>query len=219
MQLVSKAACFLAFFSSLAWGAPPPAATQAPGAGLPIQERIKVVAADPAALKVAVEAGRKASFFCANCHGEDGNSKIPEVPNLAGQNPSYLLEQIRKFGSGERKDQFMQGMIKVLKEEERMQIALFYANSPVQPGKGDASLAARGKDSFNRLCSRCHGEKGHGAETIPRLAGQKMPYLQTSITRYRDKTGERNNQLMAIATAPLKNDEITAITHYLTQLP
>lgn len=218
MQLVWKAACFLAFFSSAAWGAPPPA-PQSVGLNLPIQERIKVVAADPAALKHAVEAGKKASFFCANCHGEDGNSKIPEVPNLAGQNPSYLLEQIRQFGSGERKDQFMQGMIKVLKEEERMQIALFYANSPVLPGKGDAALAARGKETFTRLCVRCHGDRGHGAETIPRLAGQKVPYLQTSITRYRDKTGERNNQLMAIATAPLKNDEIAAITHYLTQLP
>lgn len=218
MQVVRKAFCFLVFFSSVAWGAPPPAAQPAAAANMPIQERIKVVAADPAALKTAVEAGKKASFFCANCHGEDGNSKIPEVPNLAGQNASYLLEQIRKFGSGERKDQFMQGMIKVLKEEERMQIALFYAHSPVQPGKGDAGLASRGKELFNRLCSRCHGEQAHGNETIPRIAGQKMPYLQTTITRYRDKTGERNNQLMAIATAPLKNEEITAIAHYLTQL-
>jgi len=219
MGKVWSAFCLVAFFASAAWGATPPAAQSPAVAAMPIQDRLKVVAADPAALKAAVEAGRKASFFCANCHGEDGNSKIPEVPNLSGQNPSYLLEQIRKFGAGERKDQFMQGMIKVLKEEERMQIALYYANSPVAPARGDASLAARGKESFNRLCTRCHGEQAHGNETIPRLAGQKVPYLQTSITRYRDKTGERNNQLMAIATAPLKNDEIAAITHYLTQLP
>lgn len=212
--MLRGALCLLALFSSVAWGAQPPAA-----APLPIQDRLKVVEADPVALKAAVEAGRKASFFCANCHGEDGNSKIAEVPNLAGQNPSYLLEQIRKFGAGERKDQFMQGMIKVLKEEERMQIALYYANSPVAPGRGDASLAARGKETFGRMCARCHGDKAHGNETIPRLAGQKMPYLQTSITRYRDRTGERNNQLMTIATAPLKNDEIAAVTHYLTQLP
>jgi cytochrome c553 len=29
----------------------------------------------------------------------------------------------------------------------------------------------------------------------------------------------RNNQLMSIATASLKNDDITAIANYLTQLP
>ena len=183
------------------------------------QERLKVVQADPAAVKQAVEAGKKAAFFCANCHGEDGNSKAPEVPNLAGQNPAYLLEQIRKFGAGERKDQFMQGLIKVLKDEERVQIALYYAESKVPPSRADAAMAARGKELFTKLCVRCHGEQARGNETIPRLAGQRIPYLQTSITRYRDKTGERNNQLMSIATAPLKNEDITAIANYLTNLP
>ncbi len=183
------------------------------------QERLKVIQADPAAVKQAVEAGKKASFFCANCHGEDGNSKAPEVPNLAGQNPAYLLEQIRKFGAGERKDQFMQGLIKVLKDEERVQIALYYAESKVPPGRADAAQAAKGKELFNKLCQRCHGDQARGNETIPRLAGQRIPYLQTSITRYRDKTGERNNQLMSIATSTLKNEDITAIANYLTTMP
>lgn len=184
-----------------------------------LQDRLKAVQADPAALKAAIEAGRKASFFCANCHGEDGNSKIPEVPNLAGQNPAYLLEQIRKFGSGERKDQFMQGLIKVLKDDDRVHIATYFSASPVVTGKADAALAAKGKELFVKLCTRCHGEQGRGNETIARLAGQKVAYLQTSITRYRDRTGERNNQLMAIATGTLKNDDIAAIASYLTQLP
>lgn len=183
------------------------------------QERLKVIQADPAAVKQAVDAGKKASFFCANCHGEDGNSKAPEVPNLAGQNPAYLLEQIRKFGAGERKDQFMQGLIKVLKDEERVQIALYYAESKVPPGRADAAQAAKGKELFNKLCQRCHGDQARGNETIPRLAGQRIPYLQTSITRYRDKTGERNNQLMSIATSTLKNEDITAIANYLTTMP
>ncbi len=184
-----------------------------------IQDRLKQIQADPAALKVAVDAGKKASFFCANCHGELGISKIPEVPNLAGQNPGYLLEQIRKFGSGERKDQFMQGLIKVLKDDERLQIALFYANAPVVPTAADPALVSKGKELFAKLCVRCHGPQARGNEVYPRLAGQKQVYLNTSITRYRDNTGIRNNQLMSIATASLKNEEILAISHYLTQLP
>jgi cytochrome c553 len=184
-----------------------------------LADRLKAVQADPASLKVAVEAGKKASFFCANCHGEEGVSKAPEVPNLAGQNAAYLLEQIRKFGSGERKDPFMQGLIKVLKDEERLQIAAYYASVPVQPSRADATKVAQGKELFTKLCARCHGDQAHGNELYPRLAGQKMPYLQTSITRYRDNTGERNNPLMSIATATLKNNDIVALTHYLTQLP
>lgn len=184
-----------------------------------VQERLKLLQSDPVALRAAIDSGRKASFFCANCHGENGISKTPDVPNLAGQNPAFLLEQIRKFASGERKDAFMQGLIKVLRDDERMQVAMYYANTPVPPTRSDPVLAAQGKVLFSKLCVRCHGEQARGNEEIPRIAGQKLPYLQSSITRYRDGTGIRNNQLMAIATANLKNDEIVALTNYLTQLP
>jgi len=182
-------------------------------------DRLKDIQADPVALKAAIEAGKKASFFCANCHGEEGVSKTPDVPNLAGQHPAYLLEQIRKFAAGERKNQFMQGLIKLLKDEERVQLVLFYANEPVVPNRADAALATHGKALFDKLCTRCHGEKAHGSELYPRIAGQKVPYLQASITRYRDRTGVRNNVLMSIATASLNNDEIVSLANYLTQLP
>lgn len=183
-----------------------------------LEDRLKSIQADPGALKVAIEAGRKASFFCANCHGEDGISKTADVPNLAGQNPVFLLEQIRRFGSGERKDPFMQGLIKVLKDEERMQIVLYYAAAAVPPSVADAAQSPRGKALFTKLCVCCHGEQARGSGEVPRIAGQKLPYLQTTIARYRDGTGIRNNQAMAIATAPLKNEDVVAIANYLTQL-
>lgn len=183
------------------------------------EARLKAVQGDPPALKAAVEAGRKAAFFCANCHGETGASKTPEVPNLAGQNAAYLLEQIRKFGTGERKDPFMQGLIKVLKDDERVQIALFFASQTAVRSRADAGQAARGRELFAKLCTRCHGDEAHGNEQYPRLAGQNLVYLHSSIARYRDGTGVRNNQLMSIATATLKNDDIVAVANYLTQLP
>ena len=164
-----------------------------------LQERLKSIGSDPVALRAAVDAGKKITFFCANCHGDDGVSKTADVPNLAGQNPAYLLEQIRKFGNGERKDPFMQGLIKVLKGEERIQVALYYASVKVAPSVAEASLVPRGKELFGKLCARCHGEQAHGNELYPRLAGQKVPYLKTSVARYRDRSGERNNQLMSIA--------------------
>lgn len=182
-------------------------------------ERMKALQADPASLPAAVAAGKKASFFCVNCHGENGLAKTSDVPNLAGQHPDYLLEQIRKFGAGERKDAFMEGLIKVLSNEERAQIALYYASIPVPPQKADARQIAQGKTMFDKLCARCHGSDARGSELYPRLAGQQQPYLQKSITHYRDGTGVRNNQLMKIATSPLKNEDIVAISHYLTQLP
>ncbi|WP_374323835.1 cytochrome c [Azonexus sp.] len=185
----------------------------------PAHQRMQALLADPAALQAAVAAGGKASFFCANCHGENGISKTGDVPNLAGQHPDYLLEQIRKFGTGERKDAFMQGLIKVLSDEERAQVTLYYAKVKVPPNQSDPAQAARGKVLFDKLCVRCHGQDAHGGKTFPRLAGQQRAYLQKSITHYRDGTGVRNDKLMAIATSVLKDDDIVALAHYLTQLP
>lgn len=174
---------------------------------------------DPETLKAAQEAGRKASFFCVNCHGENGVSKIAEVPNLAGQNPSYLLVQTQKFGNGQRKDDFMQGLIRVLKEEEKAKIALFYASQNPLPGKQNPALVAEGAKIFAKVCARCHGEQGKGNEEIPRLAGQHTQYLQVSITRYRDKTGVRQDPLMSSAVALLKDADIKAVAAYLNTLP
>ncbi|MGL5630840.1 MAG: c-type cytochrome [Azovibrio sp.] len=174
---------------------------------------------DPETLKAAQEAGRKASFFCVNCHGESGVSKIPEVPNLAGQNPSYLLVQTQKFGNGQRKDEFMQGLIRVLKEEEKAKIALFYASQNPLPGKQDPAMVAEGAKIFAKVCARCHGDQARGNEEIPRLAGQHPQYLQVSITRYRDKTGVRQDPLMSSAVALLKDSDIKAVAAYLNTLP
>ncbi len=184
-----------------------------------LQADLQAITADPVALQAAQQAGSKASFFCANCHGENGVSKLPEVPNLAGQNPAYLLEQIRKFGVGERKDEFMQGLIKVLKDNEKIQIALYYASQTPLPGKQDAAKVAAGKVLYTKLCARCHRDVAHGDELIPRLAGQHPVYLKLSVTRYRDKTGERQNPLMSSAVAPLKNEDIAAVAAYLNTLP
>lgn len=182
-------------------------------------DSLKAIQRDPSALAQAVAEGKKAAFFCANCHGEAGISIAPETPNLAGQNPVYLLEQIRKFGTGERKDKFMEGMIKLLKDQERIQISLYYASLSPKPSPADASQQARGKAIFTKTCQSCHGERAQGQEGFPRLAGQKVPYLKASITRYRDPTGLRNNPQMRAATAALTDADVHAVAHYLAQLP
>ncbi|MDR3322665.1 MAG: c-type cytochrome [Zoogloeaceae bacterium] len=181
--------------------------------------RLQAIRSTPESLRANVQAGKKASFFCVNCHGDSGVSKLPEVPNLAGQNADYVLEQTRKFGDGRRKDAFMQGLIKVLTEEEKVQISLFYAEQKVTPGAQEASLVASGKQVYLKLCNRCHGPAAHGSEVIPRLAGQHPEYLIESVTRYRDKTGQRVDPLMFSAVAPLNNAQIKAVAAYLNTLP
>ena len=181
--------------------------------------QITSIKRNPEELQAAVVAGRKASFFCTNCHGDNGVSNLLDVPNLAGQNPDYVLVQTRKFGSGQRKDEFMQGLIKVLSEEQKVQIALFYATQQVPPGRQDDALVQKGKPLYAQLCSRCHGNFARGSEVIPRLAGQHTEYLEISLTRYKERTGERYDPLMASVVSVLNKDQIKALAAYLNTLP
>ena len=65
----------------------------------------------------AIRMGKERAILCNQCHGEDGNSKTPDVPNLASQNPKYLLEQIEKFATGSRKNYVMNALSKNFKQQ------------------------------------------------------------------------------------------------------
>lgn len=191
----------------------------APAAAEPARDHLaRITQSGPAGLKLAQEAGRKAAFFCANCHGETGLSKYPEVPNLAGQHPVYVLGQIEAFLSGRRKDAFMQGLMKVLSEEEKAQIAVFLAAQPVPPSRPGA-VAGDGRELFSRNCARCHGAEAKGGETFPRLAGQQDEYLRRSLQRYLKASGERIYPPMTAAVNGLGEKNIEAVVNYLSSQP
>jgi cbb3-type cytochrome c oxidase subunit III len=203
--LLSAAACLVAFWFG--------------GNVYAADARLKEIRSNPQTLTAAREAGRRIAVFCANCHGSSGVSNLSNVPNLAGQNVDYLLEQIRKFGSGQRKDPFMQGLIKALREEEKIQLSLFYASQNPRPGNPDPASVEAGKRLFTVYCARCHGEKARGNELIPRLASQHEEYVVLSATRYRNQSGERQDPQMIVSVAPLKDADIKAVAAYVNSLP
>jgi cytochrome c553 len=185
-----------------------------------IDARLARVQGDPVALKTAVAAGKRAAFFCANCHGEFGVSSLENIPNLAGQNPFYLLNQIDKFGDGRRKDDFMSGLVKVLKPEERFNIAVFYASQPVPPTAASSrAQAVAGGKHYARACIGCHGAKGYGTREVARLAGQRSGYLVTALSNYRSGKGTRSDSRMTGVAQKLSDAEIAALVSYLGALP
>lgn len=182
----------------------------------PLDGRMKKVLADNAATSASITAAKKVTFFCDVCHGVNGSSVKGDVPNLAGQNSSYLLTQIDKFSRGQRQEKFMEGLMKLLTEEERINVALFYASKSVEPAGKETSLT--GQALYTARCAVCHAGHAQGNESTPRLAGQQIDYLKTSIKRYRDRTGERIYEPMSASTAGLKETEIQALAMYLASL-
>lgn len=68
-----------------------------------------------------------AAQVCAACHGTDGSPVLPEYPNLAGQHADYLLQALRDYKSGKRKNAVMAGIVASLKDEDFVAISAFYA--------------------------------------------------------------------------------------------
>lgn len=72
------------------------------------------------------QAGRAKAVQCQACHGLDGMSKLPEAPNLAGQNEQYLIKSLKDYRSGKRKDEMMSMMAKPLTDADIANLAAFY---------------------------------------------------------------------------------------------
>jgi cytochrome c553 len=204
-----------------ALAAPPaPAQAQRPRAApADTTARLAEAQADPQLAEALLQRGRKVAGFCANCHGDGGNSLKPEVPNLAGQNTAYLVEQIRQFAEGRRRNEFMEGLIKAMNTDERAGVALFYAAQRVDARPvADAALAAQGADLFQKVCIRCHGAQGRGSEKIARIAGQQPEYLRLTLKRYRSGSAVRMDPLMADNTRLLSDAHIEALVAYVSTM-
>lgn len=181
--------------------------------------RFKEVERDSKLSEALLKTGQKTAAVCANCHGEGGHSLKPEIPNLAGQNPAYLIEQLRMFADGRRRFEFMEGMIKAMSSDEKIGIVLFYASQTVMPIPAtNAALAAKGKDYFSKICASCHAEDGHGKEAIPRIAGQQPIYLRTTLKHYRAGSGGRVEPRMLASTRQMSDADIDAVVAYVTSL-
>jgi cytochrome c553 len=185
-----------------------------------LEARIATVEKDSAARAKAIAAGRDHAVLCAYCHGPDGNSAKPDIPNLAAQNPVYLLEQFERFADGRREDytRVMQRLAASLSAEEKVMLAVYYASVALTPAHADLTQAQAGLPIYTRHCDGCHGRDGSGLAGYARLAGQQPQYLRTTLKAFRDRKGGRLSPEMDSATRTLTDEDIDALAAYLANL-
>lgn len=184
-----------------------------------LSARLLEAQADPKLEQTLFTIGRKVAAVCANCHGEGGNSVKPDIPNLAGQNPAYLLEQVRQFADGRRRDMFMEGMIRAMNSDEKVGMVLFYTSQKVaHTPTTNAALAAKGQEYFNKVCFRCHGTDGRGSAQFPRIAGQQTNYLSLTLKRYRAGGGARADSVMVSNAKSMSDADIEAVVAFVSSM-
>ncbi len=185
-----------------------------------LQARAQALAERPQALAEARRAGGERAAFCKTCHGSDGISTRPWIPNLAGQNLDYLVEQIVAYATGAREDYVMNQLAASFRPRDVINLSVFYASMPNEqfPEPADPERTRVGKEYYAAVCQACHGADGRGEQGYSWLAGQKPEYIRRALKRYRDRTGGRLDPTMAAVTHKLSDAEIDSLAAYISTM-
>jgi len=156
-------------------------------------------------------AGEAQAAMCGACHGARGVGDDPMVPNLAGQEPNYLVKAIKAYRDRERSHE---DMVADKSDAEIEDIAAFYsiqaAGSAAETDDPIAAIIAK--------CDRCHGQAvGESTMVVPRLHGQKAEYLLRVMREYRDE--ERGSTMMHKMSAGYSDRVLKEIAEYYATHP
>jgi cytochrome c553 len=176
--------------------------------------------------------GKAKAMVCTACHGADGNSSNPIWPNLAAQNPAYIVAQLKAFKAGTRQNASMAPMVASLEPGDMVEIAAFFAAQTlkVKPLAADQVAAAeagqklyRGGDAERGIpaCMACHGPDGGGnpASGYPALRGQQFDYTVAQLQNYHNGTRQTDaQQMMRTIAQRLTEDDIKNLARYVSAL-
>jgi cytochrome c553 len=147
---------------------------------------------------------------CDRCHGREGFSSSPSVPNLAAMDRLVVWKQLDDFRSGKRSSPVMQPIANSLSLEDSADVAAYYWMMPISPDPQDdrafpqplsdpkhEALAGRlinAGDGSRGLppCQACHGPIG-SVTGAPSLATQNGTYLLEQIEAF--ASGRRANDI------------------------
>ncbi len=172
-----------------------------------------------------VREGRElADTACVKCHGADGISATKEVPNLAGQRPSYVYSRLKTYQLSDRAggDGVHDArLIKALSRDALATIAGYYASlDPAPPAEGAAPRyedpVAAGK-SAAAPCARCHGDNGVSRKAgVPSLIGLHPKYRVESMQANKegDRPVDETNADMKKALDALNDDDLKHVALY-----
>lgn len=160
-------------------------------------------------------AGKIKAAACTGCHGMDGVSDSPTIPSLAGQQPAYIVLQLKAYKTGNRKDATMNSLSSGLSDTDIENLTAYYVDLKPMTAKGGQELAAAGRARYG-VCQTCHGSAGAGTGVNPRLAGQQPAYTLLQLEAF--KSGDRKNPIMNAIAASLSENDMKSLAQYVAGL-
>ena len=146
--------------------------------------------------------GASIGAACEVCHGSKGISTTEGVPNLASQQPAYLIAATLEYQNGQRghveKAEMMAGLDQV--DIEKMAMYFAAQTAPAREAPPFGNPVAGKTDSAG--CGKCHGANGVSHQPlVPSLAAQEPVYLVKAIRAY------RNHERSSDDAMPTRTDE------------
>jgi cytochrome c553 len=156
--------------------------------------------------------------LCGSCHGENGNSKLENIPSLAGQPEFFITNQLFLMREGVRKVEAMADLVKELKDEDMTALAKHYAKQPAKRSEEpiDEALAKRGAELAPKLrCASCHKPDFSGQDQMPRIGKQRIDYLIHSMKEFRDDKRTGADTAMTAVVVGVPDADLAALAHYV----
>jgi cytochrome c553 len=120
--------------------------------GAAIGARALAFQAAPAPAPVPAPEAQVDVAACQACHGANGVSRSTRTPNLAGQQPDYLIAQLRAFKAGTRKSDLMEAIAAQLDDAQMTALAHYWSSRPAAAAAADPhALAAAGPAIPSRM--------------------------------------------------------------------
>jgi cytochrome c553 len=154
---------------------------------------------------------------CGTCHGDDGNSKLENIPSLAGQPSFFTLNALILMREGVRKVEAMAPFVKDLTDADIQSLANHFEKLQPKPsGEAiDPALAERGaKIAVQRRCESCHLPSLAGQQQMPRLAKQRIDYMIHAMKQYLTDSRSGADTAMTASIFGLRDEELAALAHW-----
>ncbi len=181
--------------------------------------------------QIALKGTSAGATACIACHGtRTEENKSSAFPRLVNQSQFYLAAQLKDYATGASNNAIMNPIAKALTDQEKENVAAYYANIsfPTPKGKKPAAAVLKRGETLAKVgdekiqvqaCNNCHGPGGIGMPpAIPPLAGQHAEYLQAQLVAW--KQGQRKNSLdlMAPIAQRLSEKDMQALAAYFSQV-